>query len=76
METLRRTLFEHRGMERPSGKGVFMARRRHLVALSEAAAHLSHVEELAQCGDRLELLQKGSDLRSARVVNYRRIHRR
>lgn len=59
METLRRTLLNIAGWSAPSGEGVFMARRRHLVALSEAAAHLSHVEELAQCGDRLELLAEG-----------------
>jgi tRNA modification GTPase len=59
METLRRTLLSMAGWSAPSGEGVFMARRRHLVALTEAAAHLTHVDDLALRGDRLELLAEG-----------------
>ena len=41
------------------GEGVFMARRRHLVALTETDGHLKCAAHLAGCGsygDQLELL--------------------
>jgi len=56
IESLRRALLDMAGWNAQTGEGIFMARRRHLVAIAEAADHLNCSGHLAEYGDRLELL--------------------
>jgi tRNA modification GTPase len=59
IESLRRMILDMAGWNPHMGEGVFMARRRHLVALTETDGHLKCAAHLAgdeSYGDRLELL--------------------
>ena len=59
IELLRRALLEMAGWNPHMDEGVFLARRRHLLALTEAGEYLrcaSGVIEHGDYGDRLELL--------------------
>ncbi|HEY6043613.1 MAG TPA: tRNA uridine-5-carboxymethylaminomethyl(34) synthesis GTPase MnmE [Nitrosospira sp.] len=59
IESLRRMILDMAGWNPHMGEGVFMARRRHLVALTETDGHLKCAAHLSGCGsygDRLELL--------------------
>ena len=51
IEALRRMILDMAGWNPHMGEGVFMARRRHLVALTEADGHLKCAADLAGCGD-------------------------
>jgi tRNA modification GTPase len=66
IELLRRMLLEMAGWNPHMGEGMFMARRRHLVALGDADEHLKCASSVIASGDyadRLELLAE--DLRLA-----------
>lgn len=52
VDALRTELLKIAGWQ-PEGEGLFMARGRHLVALTQAA---QHIEQASQSGDRLEFL--------------------
>lgn len=52
VDALRTELLKIAGWQ-PEGEGMFMARDRHLVALTQAALH---IEQASQSGDRLEFL--------------------
>ncbi|MBA2658950.1 MAG: tRNA uridine-5-carboxymethylaminomethyl(34) synthesis GTPase MnmE [Nitrosospira sp.] len=57
MELLRTKLLEVVGWQSTSGEeGIFMARHRHLLALTEAGAHLDNATRLAERASQLELL--------------------
>lgn len=57
IDLLRKKLLEIVGWQPHSvGEGIFMARHRHLRALTEAGKHLNSAAELAGCGFQLELL--------------------
>ena len=57
MEQLRAKLLEVVGWQSTSvGEGIFMARHRHLLALTEAGAHLDNAIGLAERATQLELL--------------------
>ena len=57
MEQLRAKLLEVVGWQSTSvGEGIFMARHRHLLALTEAGAHLDNATGLAERATQLELL--------------------
>jgi tRNA modification GTPase len=66
IEALRDALLNQAGRGAQSEGGVFMARQRHLVAFSEAAAHLTHANGLARNGEPLELLAE--ELRIAQIA--------
>ncbi|HET7061960.1 MAG TPA: tRNA uridine-5-carboxymethylaminomethyl(34) synthesis GTPase MnmE [Nitrosospira sp.] len=66
MEALRDAVLDLAGWNLESGGGVFMARQRHLVALSEATGHLTHADDLAGSGKPLELLAE--ELRLAQIA--------
>jgi tRNA modification GTPase len=57
IDLLRKRLLEMVGWQsHAGGEGIFMARHRHLQALTEARKHLNDAAELAGCGFQLELL--------------------
>ncbi|MEO7320137.1 MAG: tRNA uridine-5-carboxymethylaminomethyl(34) synthesis GTPase MnmE, partial [Nitrosospira sp.] len=57
MELLRTKLLEVVGWRSTSAEeGIFMARHRHLLALTEGGAHLNHATRLAERATQLELL--------------------
>ncbi|HTJ55603.1 MAG TPA: tRNA uridine-5-carboxymethylaminomethyl(34) synthesis GTPase MnmE [Nitrosospira sp.] len=50
VEALRKMILEMAGWNPHMGEGIFMARRRHLVALAEANEHLKCAADVAGCG--------------------------
>jgi tRNA modification GTPase len=57
IDLLRKKLLEMVGWQSHAvGEGIFMARHRHLQALTEARKHLNDAAELAGCGFQLEVL--------------------